>query len=140
MKTQNGFTLMGLTAVVGVGTMSTLGIAAYGEHMARRQVAEVVEQVVAARDEVTEHFVRTAAWPGALSATAANQRTASVAIAAGTGLSGPAVTLTVTLKKGPANYAIAGKTIEFATADGGVTWVCRSRNLEARYLPVACGG
>ena len=139
MKSQNGFTLMGLTVVVGVGTMATLGISSYGENMARRQVAEVVERVGAARTEVTEHFVRTGVWPSALSATAAKQRTAGVAITTGAGLNGPTVTLAVTLEKGHANYAIAGKTIEFATVDGGVTWTCRSGNLEARYLPAGCG-
>jgi type IV pilus assembly protein PilA len=139
MKTQNGFTLTGLTAVVGIGTMATLGISSYGEHMARDQVAEVVERAGAARAEVTEHFAKTGAWPGALGAEAASQRMASVTITAGAGLHGPAVTLAATLKSPHANYAIAGKTIEFATADGGVTWVCRAGSLEPRFLPAACG-
>jgi type IV pilus assembly protein PilA len=139
MKTQNGFTLTGLTAVVSIGTMATFGISSYGERMARDQVAEVVERVGAARAEATEHFVSTGAWPGAL-AGAASQRTASVSIAAGAGSHGPAVTLVATLKRPHVNYAIAGKTVEFATADGGVTWVCRAGSLEPRYLPAACEG
>lgn len=130
---------MELTAVIGaVGSLATLAIPSYGEHLARTQVAAAVERARAAGAEVTEHFAGTGVWPAALKAAPGGERVASVAITAGAGSTGPALTLAATLSRTDVYYAVAGKTIELATRDGGVTWVCRGGGLVPQYRPRDC--
>jgi len=139
MKPQHGFTLLELTTVIAVvGVLASIAIPAHGEYLARAQVDEAVALTAAATTEVSERFASTGIWPKALDSTMTGRYTASVVITAGAGSSEPTLKLTATLKSSGVNYAIAGKTLEFVTADGGVTWKCQGGTLAAQHMPGVC--
>ena len=141
MRIQHGFTLLETMVVAGIiGTVASLAIPAYADYLGRSQVSEAVRLLSGVRVEASEQYANTGAWPAAIAGVTSGKYTASVTLSPGTDPTAPALTITATMKEVGVQRAIAGKTLELVTADGGAHWACRAGTLAEQHVPGACKG
>lgn len=138
-KVQSGFTLIELMIVVAIiGILAAIAIPAYQDYTIRAKVSEVIGLAAAAKTSVSEYYISQQDMPGnptqAGINTSAAQSDFVSAIAYSDGGSVGRLTYTVT------GLAPATGTLIFrGTGDAnGVSWVCTSGTLQAKYRPANC--
>jgi type IV pilus assembly protein PilA len=113
-------------------------------YVPRAQVSEAISLMGSARTPVAEYFADKGKWPDNLKLVAENtsgRNTERVEITAGAGATSGALVMTATMKASGVNSAVAGKTVQYRSEDGGKTWICRRgavNGVEDKYLPAAC--
>lgn len=136
-KHQQGFTLIELMIVVAIiGILAAIAIPAYSDYIARAKLSEAIVMAAPAKTAVAE----TASSLGGLDqVTAANSgytfpgatdQVSAIAITDTTGV--VTVTSTVTNAAGDITFTPTD------VADGQLTWVCASADIDAKYLPANC--
>jgi hypothetical protein len=102
-------------------------------------MSEAIVLLSSTKAPLGEYLVDKAEVPAAVTEVASNtsgKYTASIDLASGATTTN--VTLVATMRTSGVNSAIAGKTVNMLTEDGGKTWICRSSDLPSKFLPAAC--
>ena len=127
-----------------LGIAAAIAIPAYQDFIARSQTSEGIQLAGGAEVGVSEYFEKNKAWPADLAsvyAAAGNDPAGRyVATVSGAG-NGETYGVTSTMKSEGVNRAIAGKSLEIWTTDGGNTWHCGPGGadpVDPKYLPVSC--
>lgn len=125
------------------GVMAAIAIPAYYANMARAQAEEGIQLADGGETPVMEYRRQNQSWPSDLQAVypAAAKSPAGrfVESVSGNG-QGDGYAFTVLMQVGVSS-AVAGKTLEVWTMDGGNTWQCgpgAAAPVDVRYLPMSC--
>ncbi len=136
---QQGFTLIELMIVVAIiGILAAVAIPSYQDYTARAQVTEAVSLTAAFKTGLAEYYSDRGVWPAnitAIGTTTAGKYVNAVALL---GAKGGAVTVQATMKATGVNSAIASKTLNLVTSDGGLQWDCSGGDLDSKYRPGTC--
>lgn len=138
-------TLFGVTTValpvLSVAIVVPLG---WVDSTARAQASEAIALMGSAKTPIAEYFADKGKWPDNLKQVAehtSGRNTDRIEITSGAGASSGALVMTATMKASGVNSAIAGKTVQMRSDDGGKTWICRRgavNGVEEKNLPAAC--
>jgi len=136
--------VIGLVSVVFPLLFLVVGPAVHVDYTERSQVSEAISLMSGARTPVTEHFVDKGKWPESLKQVAGNtsgRYTERIEITSGAGAASGPIVITATMKASEVRSAIAGKTVQYRSEDGGKTWICSrgpANGVETKYLPGTC--
>ena|SRR5690554_1335290 len=139
-KVQQGFTLIELMIVVAIiGILAAVALPAYQDYTARSQMSEALSLASGARTAVTEFYTNEGQFPSnntsaglAQAAQIAGKYVASVTVSGGT--------ITSKMQATGVSQGIQGKTMVLSamTSAGSVDWVCKSGDVDDKYLPTSC--
>ncbi|WP_151814861.1 pilin [Acinetobacter soli] len=143
MNAQKGFTLIELMIVIAIiGILAAIAIPAYTDYTARAKITEAVTALASAKTSVSEYYTSQGKMPA--NDTAAGINTAP----AGSYVSGISYSRTddthgvveATIKNVNSTADTKKFKLTGTGSDAGVTWVCSSTDLPAKYLPANCRG
>lgn len=138
---QKGFTLIELMIVVAIiGILAAIALPAYQDYTARSQAAEGLTLAGGVRTAVTEYWTNTGSWPsshadaGLATDTEITGKYVAKVAAADTGI------ITATFKGTDVATGIRSKNLLLSpiSSAGTVTWICKSTDIDNKYLPAAC--
>jgi len=141
----SGFTLIELMIVVAIiGVLAAVAIPAYNDYVKKGQVSEATGLLWGAKTPMAEYFANAKRWPaqpGDVLGTTSGKFTGSITFYGTPDNSTGAITLMATMASTGVASELQGATFFLETADGGMTWTCRSggtRPISANYLTNAC--
>lgn len=143
-KVQQGFTLIELMIVVAIiGILAAVALPAYQDYTARSQMSEALSLASGARTAVTEFYTNEGQFPTnntsaglAQAAEIKGKYVASVAVSTNT----DGGIITAKMQTSGVSQGIQGKTMILSamTSAGAVDWVCKSGDVDDKYLPTSC--
>jgi Tfp pilus assembly major pilin PilA len=140
-----GSAVLGLVIWVYVGMLAAIAIPAYQDFLARSQTSEAIQLGSAAELPILEYYQDHNALPTDLTAAYPAAAHAGVGRYTDTltllGPSGDTLGILVTMKTSGVVSAVAGKTLELWTTDGGNTWHCGPGDtdpVDVKYLLGNC--
>ena len=137
-------TIVGLAVIVFPALLAAMVVPIFGDYGARANVSEAISLLGGAKTPLAEHFADKGKWPDKLEPVVENTRgkyTERVEITSGAGAASGVFVITATMKKDGVRSAVAGKTVQLRSEDGGKTWTCRRgtvNGVEEKYLPGTC--
>jgi len=148
MRNGRGFTLIELMIVVAIiGILAAIAIPAYQEYIARSQASEAMQLLAGAKAPMSEFYGDQGRWPAepaSVMGKLAGKYVASIYYSSGspTTETSPALSITALYRNTGVAVIIQGKTMAFATTNGGKFWVCGAGTggsaILEKYLPAAC--
>jgi len=148
MNTRNqGFTLIEMMIVVAIlGILASIALPAYQGYIARTQVANTVQALTVVKVDLLTYLNENSECTSA-GTTPQQTSLARVVAHAGSALADGTITesadecvVTVTYKN-DINPDIRGKTLVFTVPildDAGGQWICRSPDIDNKFLPPSC--
>ena len=141
----SGFSLLELMVVVAIiGILAAVAIPAYNDYLKRGQVAEATGLLWGAKTPLAEYFSNAKRWPALPSdvlGTTSGKYTGSISFFGTPDNAAATISLMATMTATGVAQELIGSTFLLETADGGMTWNCRSggtKPISDLYLPAAC--
>ena len=141
----SGFSLLELMVVVAIiGILAAVAIPAYNDYLKRGQVAEATGLLWGAKTPLAEYFSNAKRWPALPSdvlGTTSGKYTGSISFFGTPDNAASTISLMATMASTGVGQELIGATFLLETADGGMTWNCRSggtKPISDLYLPAAC--
>ena len=143
---QKGFTLIELMIVIAIiGILAAIAIPAYQDYTIRAQASEGLSLMDGLKTPIAEYYSNTGDWPGNGTTGFLTDTSYSgnyVQKVDFTAVSKAAGTIVATYGKKANSQHLSGKTLTLSAIDNGgsMQWICKSADLEQKYLPSSCQG
>jgi type IV pilus assembly protein PilA len=140
-KVQQGFTLIELMIVVAIiGILAAVAIPAYQDYTIRAQVSEGLSLASGAKTAISEFYNQRGTFPNdnaSVGLSVANQIQGSYVDSVDVGITAGIIEVQF---GNQVNAQISGDDLQVSavTSAGSIQWVCKSPDLEPKYLPTNC--
>lgn len=140
-RKQEGFTLIELMIVIAIiGILAAVAIPAYSDYTIRAKVTEAIGYAAAAKTPVSEYYTSQGTMPA--DATEAGVDTGvTTAVVASLAYAANAGTGVITIGLNAIGGDVTAGDTFILTGTGttnGVSWVCSTGSVDAKYLPANC--
>ena len=134
--------ISGLISIAVLGILAAIAIPAYQDYMARSQMSEGIQVGGSLEAPLANFYQTNHGWPNGLAPSFPKSNVGHFADTVTlVGANGATLGVLVTMKSVGVVPAIAGKSVEIWTSDGGASWHCGPGSVDPvdpKYLPAAC--